>query len=136
MKISFSGPKQGYTEYNILTAPYNEIEAASVKEIFAADAIDLLSCKDVYTALKVLTSKLRHGGKLIIGGTDITLVAKAIVTQQLNLVDANNLIHGVNCEKHTQISMSDLIDLLRSLGLVVTRKVIDGYGFFVEGVRN
>ena len=105
-------------------------------EILADNILDYIPTNNMYDVLKHYASKLRHNGKLIISGTDIVLVAKDIVTQRLNLVEANKIIYGDRTEvKSGMISMFDIIPLIESIGLKVMKKSYNDYIFTLEAVR-
>jgi hypothetical protein len=113
------------------------VQNAECEEILALNIMDYIPTEIVYNILKHYVSKLRHGGKIILGGTDLVLLSKEIVTGRLNIVEANKMLHGSNGEikKNGQISLSDLDDILKSLNLKIMKRRIDGIKFYIEGVR-
>lgn len=129
--------KEGYKNIEPRSNIDDVVETAECEEIFASDIMDYIPSEIVYDTLKNYVSKLRHGGRIILGGTDLVLLSKEIVTHRLNLVEANKILHGANGEvkKNGQISLSDLDDILKSFNLKVMKRRIDGIKFYIEGVR-
>ncbi len=114
-------------------------EDAECTEILADDILDFIPSNEILNVLRHYTSKLRHGGKLTIGGTDLHSLCQAIVTKQLNCVEANHLLHGQQdgpwAFKYGQINMDDLVKLLSDLGLQITKKRLNSFKMCVEAVR-
>ncbi len=112
------------------------VEDSECTEILADDILDYIVAKNIHPSLEYWTKLLRHGGKLIVGGTDLYEVAKAIVNQSLKIREANELIHGTSIQHISQISMLDLCELIKSLGLNIIVKRTNGFKMVIEAVRN
>ena len=114
-------------------------EDAECTEILADDILDFIPSNEILNTLRHYVGKLRHGGKLIIGGTDLHSVCQAIVTKQLNCVEANHLLHGEQNNtwafKYGQINLDDLVKLLSDLGLKIMKKRLNSYKMCVEAIR-
>ncbi len=108
-------------------------------ELLCPEVMDYIQSDKVLNTLKHYVGKLRHGGRLIIGGTDLHTLCKMIVLKQINCVEANYILHGQ--QKHAwdfhygQINLDDLVGLLTNLGLKIMKKRLNGYRFVVEAVR-
>ena len=139
MKLRISIETEPLSGYITTVPKLNIDDVASSNECteISAEVLDYIPSQHMLDVIKNYTSKLRHGGKIVFGGTDMMMVAKDIVTQRLNLVQANEILHGDfdSIHKNGQISMADLIPLLESLQLKIMRKSFNGYQFIVEAVR-
>lgn len=117
----------------------NFVEPAQATEILAIDVLDYINHSEMVAVLNHYTSKLRHRGKIVIGGTDAMETAKQYLTGKLDTVDFNNTMFGSSqnawSQKSGVITLTELWQLLQDLGLKVTKKNIDGNKMFVEAFR-
>ena len=71
--------------------------------------------------------------------TDIYSVAKAVFTGILNIKEANELLYGNQRHpwdfKYGTYTLSDVVELLESLGLQINKKRINDHKFVIEGTR-
>lgn len=115
------------------------VDEAECTEILAEDVMDFFPASRILDILKYYTSKLRHGGKIIIGGSDFQSVCKCIITKRLDAVEANKILYGTQNStwefKSGMISLDDLTDLLRGLGLKIIHKRLNNCKMCVEAVR-
>ena len=111
------------------------VEISECKEILADEILDFISAKDTFVILEYWSKLLRHGGYLIVGGTDLYEVSKAVSNQTLNIREANEILHGIDIKRINQMSIVDLCELLKSLGLKIMSKRINGFKMVVTAVR-
>lgn len=143
--ITISEPSiEGYTYISPLLGHYlndisNIVETHECTEILAPSIINYLPLNQLQQAITNWVSKLRHGGKIILGGYDIYEVAKRIVRGEIETDLANVLLYGQQTGvwdvQRCQITLTDLVDLMTHLGLKVTKKRLDGVDMIVEAVR-
>ena len=152
MKLHISvgkAPLNGYL--NLDTAPINPeeqpaftgslldltvmVEESECKEILADDILDYVTAENTYATLEYFIKLLRHGGCLIVGGTDLYEVSKAVTNQTLNIREANEILHGINADRVNQMSIIDLCEILKSLGLKIMSQRINGFKMVVTAVR-
>jgi hypothetical protein len=67
---------------------------AECTEINAPDILDFIEYSKHKEFILHLIKKLRHGGVLIIGGTDITTLSLNVFSKNLSVADANQLVFG------------------------------------------
>lgn len=118
--------------FNNLTAV---CDFGECREILATDIMDYVRADDVFSTLEHLSKLLAHGGKLIIGGTDLYELAKAIMNQTIDLREANVILYGNVVRKMGQLSLDHLTELLLSFGLKIHHKRVNGLNMVVEAVR-
>lgn len=132
-------PMNGDDILNLVYVDKEEVEQNSCTEIVATDILDFIPHTSIVNTLKVYSSKLRHGGKIIIGGTSANVLLKNFLNGDINLKELNDLIFGKN--EHTWDLKRSLNDvyvisaLLQKEGLKITKKNIHQSGFIVEAVR-
>ena len=115
------------------------VDDAEAKEIIALDVIDYIPLTDINKVIEHWVSKLRHGGSLIIGGTDLFEVSKAFAQYRLDITKTNKLIHGEQHKpyliKRTNFSMLGLVDFLSALGLKIQKKRVNNFHMTIEATR-
>jgi hypothetical protein len=116
------------------------VDDASCKEIVALRVLDNYSSQEVDSIINHWVSKLRMGGSICIGGTDMRNVAKSLYQGNIGINDANMLIFG-NQDKdweHKQscLDVNIMVDILKERGLKIVKKRVNGYDFVVVAERS
>jgi 2-succinyl-5-enolpyruvyl-6-hydroxy-3-cyclohexene-1-carboxylate synthase len=115
------------------------VDNGEASEIIAEDVIDYLGPDYVDKAINNWLSKLQHGGIIVIGGTDIRVVCKSYFLRQLNTVEVNNLLYGeqknVQQYKKSCLTIHEVCELLKSLGLKIILKRHDGFRYLIKAKR-
>jgi hypothetical protein len=116
------------------------IADAQATEIIATDVIDYLTLYEVPKVIAHWAKKLRHGGKIVIGGTDMNEVARGFVNGDINLETTNKLLHGQQTQPHlkklvnlTGIGLAQF--LTQDAGLKILKVRSAGYNYVVEAER-
>lgn len=108
-------------------------------EILAPDILNYIESDKVEEFIIHLTSKLRHGGKIILGGNDIISLAQFILSQphNMNILSLNKLVYGDSLERPIacQLHVNFVSDVLQKCGLKIDKMSLDGYKFIVEATR-
>ena len=116
------------------------IEDAECTEFKAEDVLDYLEKSEAESVLEHWTSKVRKGGKIVIGGVDAYEVSKMFYQQKITLEEFNNLIHGSFTQpwdvRLNNFTMEYIQSKLINAGLRITKKRLDGYRIIVEGERS
>lgn len=122
------------------------VEPNEAMEILAPDILDTIRRQDLKPFLEHLVSKLRHGGKLTIGGTDLMESCRAIISAshvkphgKIDTSVANEILYGKQVDfwdYHRSVSsMKELSDILTSFGLKIIKKRTNALKMVVEAVR-
>ena len=148
INISVNGkPKNGYINIDpSVNKQWDKIknldhvaDDSECNEIIAEDMIDFLSSKELKPTVEHWVTKLRHKGKIIIGGTDIYEVCKHFFQKGISLEEANHLIHGKqldSCDlRISQSTIESLENLLTGLGIKIMKKRSSNFKMVVEGER-
>lgn len=108
-------------------------------ELYAPDILNHIHISELEIVIKHYISKLRHGGKLIIGGTDIRDIAKKIIKDDISLQDANVALYGSGplnwLNKTGGYAMHNIVDLLKANGLKVNKMKSNDLKFIIEAQR-
>jgi len=132
---------------NITTEPYElgdyinlsyddalPCEDAECTEIIAEEIIDYIPIDKTLDIIQLFVSKLRLGGKIVLGGTDIIELSKDILRQNKTMVEVNHELFG-DGKKQGCLALNDVATILSHLGLKVTKQRLDGAKFIVEAIR-
>jgi hypothetical protein len=104
----------------------NEIE-----EIFANDLIDSVPSDKVGETIAALVRKMRLGGRMVIGGTDLRLFCKMVISGSMNEEAANKIIG----KSSSMIPTSLIMNTLRQCGLNIQASYINGVHYEIEAKR-
>ena len=108
-------------------------------ELIAENVLGYLEANEADQTLLHWVKKLRHGGKIVIGGIDAHQVSKMFYYKEINIVEFNLLTHGMFSGpwdvlmSHTTIE--DLQKKLESCGVKILKKRTDGFNLVIEGER-
>lgn len=113
---------------------------AEATEIIAIDVLDYVELPKITNVLDHWSSKLRKGGKLILGCTDGYIAAKAFADYKISVEEFNIIIHGSqempHLIKRVSLTMAGLTKYLETVhNLKVIKKRYDGYGLIIEAER-
>ena len=100
-------------------------------EILANDALDSFSIEKIPECIHGLVKKLRLGGTLVIGGTDIRLFAKAITNGAIGRGDASGMIDSL----HSMATMSMVSPVIEKAGLKIINTSLGGVHFEIKAQR-
>tara|TARA_R100001129_G_scaffold142384_1_gene103553 strand:+ start:806 stop:1222 length:417 start_codon:yes stop_codon:yes gene_type:complete len=124
---------EGYQKIEVINGSV-DLNSLSMNEcdfILASDILDEVPVANIQTFVQLLESRTRRGGKICIGGTDIRLLSRAIISGEINSAEANEVIfRGRSC-----LDMSSIRSLLQSLGLKVSSTNYQGYRYEIEATR-
>ena len=150
MKINISvggKPKNGYVNIDpSVNKQWDKIknldhvaDDSECNEIIAEDMVDFLSSDDLEKTIQHWVSKLRHSGKIVIGGTDMYEVCKHFFQKGISTKDANILIHGEQKEawdfRINQTTIENLESILSNLGIDILKKRSSNFKMVIEGER-
>lgn len=119
--------------------PLSEIDLDTIvdnnecTEIVAGELINFVPAEKLVNVIGQISRKLRHGGRLCIGGTDLYAFSVAVINGVLNPLEANEAIYSK--AKESMIPMNDVADLLIRLGLVITNRELNGISYTILAER-
>jgi len=99
--------------------------------IMANDILDFFSVDNIPKVLEHLTTKMRMGGDLVVGGTDVRLFCKYVTNDQVDELSAAQIIGF--CE--SMATLGQISDILQSLGLNIVSSQISGMHYEIKAAR-
>lgn len=142
-------PLDGYTNLSIFNVPNCEVcdirnldsvcDNGELEELRAINVCNFLHLTEMYNVLQHYTSKLAHGGKILVGGNDGFEVAKSLFLGHLNLREYNELVYGSHDNAWMKYSgmydVNEICGILGSFGLQIEKKRVNGHVFIAEASR-
>jgi hypothetical protein len=100
---------------------------------------DYVPTSQLSDAIAKLSTKLAHGGKLVISGTDALVVTQAFQNGRINILEFNELVYGkrnkVWAFKQSLVALNDVVAICKANGLKVTQKRLSDFTYSVIGER-
>ena len=116
------------------------VDDAELTELVAMDVIDYVPIDKVDETLTNWVKKIRIGGSIIIGGTDLIEVAKSLAAYKIDITDANILIHGEQSRPYmikrvnfTALGMCEYLEAVFNLKII--KKRVSNYQMTIEAKR-
>ena len=101
-------------------------------EILATDIINFVPYDKIEDLIDEWIKKLRHGGRLVIGGVDASEVCRAVTQTSMSIEDFNQIVHN---GRASQMCISKLSEILSNKGLNILKKRLSGFNMIVEAQR-
>ena len=126
---------EGYQKIELLPGfmliGLDDVSDNEAEVIFANDILDALPANIVQQTITQLVSKLRLGGTLTLGGTELRTFTKNVTNQMIPEDQAVETIRN----SQSMVNVNSLSDLLRSMGLEIEATTISGIHCEVKCVR-
>ena len=116
------------------------VDDAEAEVIIARDVINFLPRRYMTAATNHWVKKLRHGGRIVMGGLDIYSLSRDVISKKISLHDLNIILYGSESpswDVRTNIfNMESLVSYLKTdCGLTIMKSRIDKYEIVVEAIR-
>lgn len=116
------------------------VDDAELTELVASDVLDYIPLNNIENVIKNWMKKIRYGGRVILGGTDLLEVSKSLSQYRIDITEANVLLHGDQSKpyliKRVNFSATGLSDYLKyEYGFKIIKKRINNYKMIVEAER-
>ncbi len=112
---------------------------AELLELIATDVIDYFPVQETEEIIAGWMSKIRIGGKIVIGGVDLMEVCKSFSSYDIDSNLANLLLHGQQQPQYMIKKSSSMALIVASFlqhnGFKVIKKRIQNYQMIVEAKR-
>lgn len=129
--------QEGIDGYNqVVVDQPNSLEVSHVvdnscEEILGADVMEMFHVSNAPQLCQGLVSKLRLGGTIVVGGTDVRLFAKSVTNGLITSLEASDIT-----TKIYSMSSPDVIkDVFNRLGLKIVNVHLDGLHYEVKAAR-
>ena len=122
--------------YKKVTVSNNSVDLSDISDnectfILAGDTLDNFSLENIPLFIQNLTKKVRMGGSLVIGGTDIRLFAKSVINGMTPENEASNMGGLVQ----SMSIIANTLDIIKSLGMQIESTQINGFHYEVTAKR-
>ena len=122
--------------YKKVTVSNNSVDLSDISDnectfILAGDTLDNFSLENIPLFIQNLTKKVRMGGSLVIGGTDIRLFAKSVINGMTPENEASNMVGLVQ----SMAIIANTLDIIKSLGMQIESTQINGFHYEVTAKR-
>jgi hypothetical protein len=112
---------------------------SQLTELIATDVLDYLILGEAAPVMANWIKKLRHGGKIVVGGIDLLKVCQSFNDYAINLETANKLIHGSQDQPHKvrrfNLTLNGVADFLKEQGLKIMKRRYAGFQYLIEAER-
>jgi hypothetical protein len=138
MKLQILTAQQQPVEgYELVYVERNNIDLTKASDnecelILAPDVLDSFSGGQTSRqVLEALRTKLRIGGELVVGGTDVRLFSKAVMNGSIPLDNASDVVTNT----HSMTTADATKETLKALGLKIHSVTLDGLHYEVTARR-
>lgn len=137
MRLQIVKPEQESIEnYTRVDVAPNTIDLSVVSDnectsILANDVLDSFSVENVPSLLAQLVKKIRMGGELVVGGTDIRLFCKFVTNDQIDELSATRLLGSIQ----SMTTLNHTVGILMELGLKIVSSQINGVHYEIKASR-
>jgi hypothetical protein len=110
---------------------------AQAELIFGPEVLDYFSTSELENLVPMWAKSLRVGGKIVLGGTDLYILAKNAINREKELVDINEILFNRNNELKSLTSIESTKDFLVSLGFSISNINLsyDTCTYYVEAYK-
>jgi hypothetical protein len=122
--------------YEIIPILYGKIDMGTVPSnsatnIVAVDALDSIPYNLLSEFLGQIKQKIRIGGKLVVGGLELSIISRDIVNGKLDSKTFNEIVFN----KRGLYNVNDIRDILQSYGLKIDNVTIKGHNYEISASR-
>lgn len=115
------------------------VEDAQCVELLTEDCLDYISVDIIIDVIKHWIKKLRHGGRIILRGTNLESIVKMFLNGELTTLDLNHIMYGKSNNpldhKYGCFNLEDIDEICRQEGLIIVSKKLDQFEFILIAQR-
>lgn len=133
IQITLDQPlKSGYKKASINDTFFN----GQLSEIYCPDILDSLTLDEIEEKLTLLLEYLGSGGKIIVGGTDVYIMADAIKHRNQTISNINHIIFSGKIRR-SFTSLGDTKKFLEKLGCKIQSADLDmdTFSYVLEAIK-
>ena len=124
----FETKTDGYEQVDL--SEIGSLDDAAYEEIFVDSCLDFIEQRDDF--IKELVKKIRYEGQIVISGSDMYEISRAMMSKALSLEEANSIIYG---SRYSISSVLDMVAKLQQLGLTVLHKRVNDFKYTIIAER-
>lgn len=137
MKVQITTSNQehiaGYREISIKNGKidFQEISDNECTHILASNILDFFPSNQAKQCIAELVKKLRLGGTLVVGGTDLRVFSLNVINGMLQPDEASNIIGSVSSMNDT----GTISNIIREMNLTIVSTQIGGVHYEISAER-
>jgi len=116
-----------YGKVNMCDVPNN-----SANKIVAADALDSIPHSLLLEFLSEVRRKMRIGSELVLGGRDLSLLAKDVMNSKIDSQAFNEIVFN----KRGIYDVNDIVSKLNAYGLIINYVTMKGPNYEISAARS
>ena len=124
----FEAETDGYEQVDL--SEIGNLDDAAYEEIFVDSCLDFIQQRDDFT--QELVKKIRYGGQIIISGSDVYEISRAMMSKNLRLEEANSIMYN---GRYSISSVLDMVSKLQQLGLTILHKRVNNFKYTIIAER-
>ena len=124
----FETETDGYEQVDL--SEIGSLDDAAYEEIFVDSCLDFIQQRDDF--IKELVKKIRYAGQIIISGSDIYEISRAMMSKNLSLEEANSIMYD---GRYSISNVSDMVTKLQQLGLTIRHKRVNNFKYTIIAER-
>jgi hypothetical protein len=132
-------PVAKYDDVRFVRGDITQLDAfaddGEMDEVRSINILENFKYNEVDNLLNQWIRKLRRGGILTLGDTELVLVCKAIANRDIDLMKAQELLYGSSITKQCGLNSLQLAEILRQKNMKILTKRIEGYTFILQAER-
>lgn len=121
----------GFDNYNFNDEIH--FDAGELDCLWLDDVLNSVPIDKVDDTFRQMVRLVKRGGSVIVNGTDIYEVSKALTNYNISIQEANHLLY--NGVKSNCFSINFVVETLKQYGLTIKTKRVNGYQYSVEAIR-
>lgn len=135
-------PYAEFEDNNVVYGDFNDlsmfVDDGEADEVRAISVLECFAFTDLSKLLDQWIKKVKLGGLLTVGGTELTLICKAAVNRELTFEDVVKYLYGNSIHERKLCTLNSLYlrGLLEQKKLQIKLHRITNYNFVVQAERN
>lgn len=126
--------KPNFRNLNIMKEDINSVLPGEAIKIVAENIINYIPYQQIDDFVKVILTKLRAGGSIVIGGTDLFALGSGLYSGYIKELEFINLVYDQG--KRSICSAVSMKKFLQGQGLKITSMDVDNYLFCIEAKKD
>ena len=124
----FETKTDGYEHVDL--SEIGSLDDAAYEEIFVDSCLEYIEQRDDF--IKELVKKIRYAGQIIISGSDVYEISRAMMSKNLSLEETNSILYN---GRYSISSVLDVVTRLQQLGLNILHKRVNDFKYTIIAER-
>ena len=129
--------EQAIENFNMIPVIYGKVDLTNVPDNSATDIyienLDQIQHDFIEEFFTKLRSKVRKNGRILISGTELSILARNVLSNNLSSQEFNNIILSGKRGLH---KVNDISNLLKKVGMLIEEVSISGNSYAIKSSRS